>query len=145
MRQLQKYVLDASAFIEIRRSRQLRDLARSVRRGQVFVPVYVLKKLEKARSCRDWVSHNGSRVRTNLVGQEHDVYANLIVQHGSWSSNPRLENDDIMAIAMAYSRALPLVMRDKSAERVARALGVRVLSVREFLEELTGRPGEKLL
>jgi len=79
------------------------------------------------------------------VGQEHDVYANLIVHHGSWSSNPRLENDDIMAITMAYSRGFPLVMRDRNAERVARALGVKVLSVREFLEELTGMPGERLL
>lgn len=142
---MEKYVLDASAFIEIKRSRQLRYLTRPVRRGQVFIPVYVLKKLEKARSCRDWVSRNGARVRTNLVAREHGVYASLIVQHASWDSNPRLQDDDVMAIAMAHCRDLPLVMRDRNAERVARALDVRVLSIREFLEELTGRPGERLI
>jgi len=142
---LQRYVVDASAFIEMRRNRQLRHLTRLVRQDLVLIPVYVLKKLEKARSCRDWLRSHGSLVSTGLMGREHEVYYQLIVQHGSWSSNPRLQDDDIMGITIAYCRKFPLVMRDRNAERVARSLGVDVLGIDEFLREIGGQPREKLI
>jgi predicted nucleic acid-binding protein len=142
---LQRYVVDASALIEMRRNGQLRYLTRMVHHRQILVPVHVLKRLEKARSWREWLKRNRALVTTSLVGREHEMYAELIVKHGSWSSNPRLQGDDIMGITMACCRSFPLVMRDRNAERVARSLDVDVLGIDEFLREIGGQPREKLI
>lgn len=109
-----------------------------------MVPSYVLKRLHKPW-WRGWLQRNEQKVKTTLkTRKEHQEYAGLIVQHASPTANPQLADDDIMAITIAHCRNLPLAMRDKNAERVARGLGVKVVTLEELLE-LLGSPQLPLL
>ena len=135
-----KFVVDVSLLIELRQRRQLGMLTRPIARGQIVVPYYVLKKLRKPW-WRDWLDRNESRVVAHLVTEEeHITYAELLTKFAAPESNPKLSDDDLMAIAIARCRDLPLAIRDNNAERVARGLGVRVVHLDEFLIELRGPP-----
>lgn len=137
---LATHLVDNSILINLRRAKRLGRLTKFIQRGRIAVPDYTLKRLEKSRSWKVWVEKHRASLRTTLyTSQEAGQFARLLGVHGTSTSNPRLSVDDIMAIAIAICRGLPLAIRDTAAERVASELGVRCLGLDELLRELEGR------
>lgn len=143
---MDRYVLDASILIGLKRAKKLSRLTRPIAQGKIVVPSYVLNSLRKNPRWREWIRRNEARVRATFqTTAEHEMFFRLVVNHGSADSNPHLAADDIQAITIASRRSLPLAIRDRSAEDIARGLGVRVLTLDELLNELAGHPAVKLL
>jgi uncharacterized protein YacL len=141
-----RHVLDASVLIDLKKARQVRLLTNPIARGKIVVPSYVLNSLRKSSRWRTWIQRNELRVRATFqTTAEHELFATLVVKHGSYDSNPRVAADDIQAITIASCRSLPLAMRDRPAEAIARGLGVRVLTLDDLLNQLAGRPPVRLL
>jgi predicted nucleic acid-binding protein len=140
-----KYVLDASVLIDLKRSKQLRRLSKPIASRRIVVPLYVRKKIEQSSAWRGWIKRYGKAITATFqTTAEHRLFAKLIVIHGSEASNPRLADDDIQAVTIACCRGIPLAMRDRHAEDLARQLRVRVLHAQELLDELAGRPAQRL-
>lgn len=138
--------MDASVLIELRNKKKLGRLAQPIRNGRVAVPLYVLNKLRRSAKWRSWLERNEENVKTRLnKPQEHQLYAQLSLEHATGDSNPHLAADDIMALTIAKCRNLPLAMRDANAERVASSLGISILHYEELLNVLAGQPARKLL
>lgn len=143
---MDKYVLDASVLIDLKKGKTLTRLINPIAQGKITVPSFVLNSLRKSSRWRAWIQRNEPRVRTTLqTSPEHELFASLVVKHGSHTSNPRVAADDIQAITIASCRSLPLAMRDRPAEAIARGLGVRVLTLDDLLNQLAGRPPVRLL
>lgn len=142
---MDRHVLDASVLIDLKKAKQLRLLTNPVARGKIAVPSYVLNRLRKSPRWRAWIQRNELRVRATFqTAAEHELFYTLVVKHGSYDSNPRVAADDIQAITIASCRRAPLAMRDRPAEAIARALGVRVLGSEQLLNELAGQPAARL-
>lgn len=143
---MDKYVLDASVLIDLKRANKLRRLTRPIDQGKIVVPSYVLNRLRKSVRWRPWIRRKQESVKKRIqLPAEQGLFAELQRKHGSGSSSPWLADDDIMAITIAACRRFPLAMRDPHAEDVAQALGVRVLNMDQLLNELAGLPAERLL
>jgi predicted nucleic acid-binding protein len=143
---LQRFVLDASILIDLKRANKLRRLSRPIAQGRIVVPLYVLKRLRKHPRWREWIRRNERSVKEGLLlPEEHAVFQELVRKHGLESSSPWLAPDDIMAVTIAACRRFPLAMRDRHAEDVAQARGVRVLKMDQLLNELAGHPPVRLL
>ena len=140
-----RVLLDLSVLIEVRRQKRMRLLGRAIRRQQVAVASYSLRRLRKSSSWRGWVNQNQQMLEVRLQpGREQALYAGLLRQHSQSSSNPWIADDDLMAITIASCRGWQLAMRDKNATAIAQALGVTVLGVEKFIRAFGGQQQTQL-
>lgn len=136
---MHRVLLDLSALILIRQANLLRRLSGDIKAGRIAVAAYGLNNLKKNPRWRDWVARNEARVSVRPQGNdENELFYLLLTRHGSVTSNPFIDSDDLMAIAIAQIRGFPVVMRDRAAEAVARGLAVQCVNVDQFIAELRG-------
>lgn len=134
---MRRVLLDLSALILIRRANLLRRLSGDIRQRRIAVAAYGLNRLRKNPRWRDWVERNEHRVSVRPeANDEHELFYDLLTAYGSVDSNPFIEDDDLMAIAIARCRGFPLVMRDRAAEALARRVGVQCVNVEQFIAAL---------
>ncbi len=137
-------VVDPSILIELRLSKRLAKLTPAIRSGRIAVTSYSLKRLKKSARWRTWIERNQAHVEVRLnPGREHEEFARLLTEHCGEGANPRLAQDDVMAITISLVRGWPLAMRDHNASRVAEALGVKCLGVDGLLSQLVGEEGHQ--
>ncbi len=126
--------MDLSILIEIRNNKRLPRLSGLIRAGDIAIVSYSLNRLKSAASWRAWLDRNREAVEVRLnPGPECRAFAALARDHCGMVSNPRIDEDDAMAITIASSRDWPLAIRDRAAEKVARSLGVTCITLEDLL------------
>ena len=129
------YVFDASSLIELEGAdgKGLRRVPAPPGRWLV-VPSKVAKEVNNAgahRETKRWFSRG--RVSRFTSDQENRLYMELRVNEAS------LDDPDIEGIVIAYHRGGIYVVDEGPAGRVARRLGVRIMTASQFLDRVRPR------
>ena len=107
---MRRVVLDLSALILIRQANLLRRLSGDIKAGRIAVAAYGLNNLNKNPRWRDWVARNEERVSVRPQGNdENELFYLLLSRHGSVTSNPFIDSDDLMVIAGRVAKVIDKV------------------------------------
>jgi predicted nucleic acid-binding protein len=123
-----RLVFEASSLIELERRKLLRKLTSLGSR--VVIPIRVARDINnpnvpKSSPLRQWLQQHSSVITRFQTAAENELYMRLLV------TRRKLGDGEDSAIAIAFCRALTLVVEDQAARQVAEELGMVCKSVKD--------------